>query len=385
MAQPWNREALYSEVWAEPVTAVAKRYGVSGNAIAKVCMKVKVPLPGRGYWAKKAHGYSVRQVALPTMKQVPVLWQPEPKPAQEKAPLDPELIDQRMTREEFAPCTADLKRSAPLEAARKAMHEKRREQHFNNSQLAFRSDALDLRVSNACLERAIHMVGVIMNIGPRIDASVETKKPEHPWDKTVTVFTHAGNEVAFCLREKLRMVKRPASASSDLGPSHSLEPTGVLAFEIFAPTGSTKRLWQDRPQSKIEEQIPEIVAALMKASILNRRRVEEWRRQALLARQREIELQELASRISEEKERVNKLLTDAQNWKLAKTIREYLPELAKSKSDDKTEATTEYLNWTKEQPDRVDPLTRSPPSILDQRNKVAHLPQTRRPGPNFGY
>jgi beta-xylosidase len=32
---------------------VAEEYGVSGAAIAKVCRKLEVPVPGRGYWAKK--------------------------------------------------------------------------------------------------------------------------------------------------------------------------------------------------------------------------------------------------------------------------------------------------------------------------------------------
>jgi hypothetical protein len=48
----WNREELYEKVWSEPVTKVAKGYGVSDVALAKACRKLKVPVPGRGYWAK---------------------------------------------------------------------------------------------------------------------------------------------------------------------------------------------------------------------------------------------------------------------------------------------------------------------------------------------
>lgn len=33
----YQREKLYEEVWAEPVSTVAKRYGISGVAIAKKC------------------------------------------------------------------------------------------------------------------------------------------------------------------------------------------------------------------------------------------------------------------------------------------------------------------------------------------------------------
>jgi len=49
---PYEREKLYQEVWAEPVRVVAKRYGVSDVYLARICRKLSVPLPGRGYCAK---------------------------------------------------------------------------------------------------------------------------------------------------------------------------------------------------------------------------------------------------------------------------------------------------------------------------------------------
>jgi hypothetical protein len=52
----YRRETLYGEVWAEPLKVVAARYGVSDVALGKACRKMAVPLPGRGYWAKKAAG-----------------------------------------------------------------------------------------------------------------------------------------------------------------------------------------------------------------------------------------------------------------------------------------------------------------------------------------
>ena len=39
-----NREELYEQVWSEPVTKVALRYGVSHVAIAKVCRKLSIPV-----------------------------------------------------------------------------------------------------------------------------------------------------------------------------------------------------------------------------------------------------------------------------------------------------------------------------------------------------
>ena len=54
----YERAQLYDEVWAEPVRTVAKRYGISDVALAKICRRLSVPVPGRGYWAEKEAGKS---------------------------------------------------------------------------------------------------------------------------------------------------------------------------------------------------------------------------------------------------------------------------------------------------------------------------------------
>jgi hypothetical protein len=52
----YDREKLYEEAWAEPMQHIAKRYGVSDVFLGRVCRKLKLPLPGRGYWARKTAG-----------------------------------------------------------------------------------------------------------------------------------------------------------------------------------------------------------------------------------------------------------------------------------------------------------------------------------------
>lgn len=66
--EPVSRERLYKEVWAEPMTTVAKKYGVSGSFLARVCTWLNVPRPPRGYWARVAAGYTVPQQPLPDPK-----------------------------------------------------------------------------------------------------------------------------------------------------------------------------------------------------------------------------------------------------------------------------------------------------------------------------
>jgi hypothetical protein len=68
----YDREALYEQVWSQPVLQVAKAYGVSGVRLGKVCRALQVPVPPRGYWARVRSGYTVRRPPLPTLEK-PVL------------------------------------------------------------------------------------------------------------------------------------------------------------------------------------------------------------------------------------------------------------------------------------------------------------------------
>jgi len=61
----YDRETLYKEVWAAPVTEVAKKYKVSDVAIHKVCKSLDVPTPAPGYWAKLRAGKPVEKPPLP--------------------------------------------------------------------------------------------------------------------------------------------------------------------------------------------------------------------------------------------------------------------------------------------------------------------------------
>jgi len=61
----YDRETLYQEVWAAPVTEVAKKYKVSDVAIHKACKSLEIPTPPPGYWAKLRAGKPVEKAPLP--------------------------------------------------------------------------------------------------------------------------------------------------------------------------------------------------------------------------------------------------------------------------------------------------------------------------------
>src|SRR5688572_14658537 len=75
--EPVTRDALYAEVWAEPMTTVSLRYKVSSSYLARVCTALHIPRPDRGYWAKLKHGHKVRRPPLPEAPaEIPNVWTP---------------------------------------------------------------------------------------------------------------------------------------------------------------------------------------------------------------------------------------------------------------------------------------------------------------------
>ena len=60
-----TRQQLYDRAWTTPLDALAKELGLSGRGLGKVCERHDIPVPPRGWWAKKAAGHRVRQTPLP--------------------------------------------------------------------------------------------------------------------------------------------------------------------------------------------------------------------------------------------------------------------------------------------------------------------------------
>lgn len=54
-----TREELYKQVWETPMSRLGKEYGLTDNGLRKICDRLNVPYPPRGYWAKKAAGQKV--------------------------------------------------------------------------------------------------------------------------------------------------------------------------------------------------------------------------------------------------------------------------------------------------------------------------------------
>ena len=67
-AEKITREELYEAVWSEPIHQLSKALGISDVGLAKICKKLNVPVPGRGYWAKGRASRKLLRVPLPALQ-----------------------------------------------------------------------------------------------------------------------------------------------------------------------------------------------------------------------------------------------------------------------------------------------------------------------------
>ncbi|MFH1933295.1 MAG: hypothetical protein ABIN18_17100 [Pseudomonadota bacterium] len=75
--------------------------------------------------------------------------------------------------------------------------------------------------------------------------------------------------------------------------------------------------------------------------------------------------------VSKKSDLVLRLNNEVWNWKRSQILREYIAEIEKHATDDELpfgleKPLVEWLKWAHDQADRLDPLSPSPPSILDE-------------------
>lgn len=60
-----TRSELHERVWAQPMAKVAAEFGLSGGGLAKICDRMLIPYPPRGYWARAKTGLAAQRPPLP--------------------------------------------------------------------------------------------------------------------------------------------------------------------------------------------------------------------------------------------------------------------------------------------------------------------------------
>ncbi len=267
-----TRQELYDLVWAKPMVHAGTDLGISGNGLAKVCRKLDVPYPPRGYWAKLAAGKAPPAAALPERKddipQEAIISGGSSAGAEET----PEVADaRRRVAAELSNARAiivpeRLTRPHPVIAgwieARNTRKQRARSEPDPWRRELYRGP--DFTSSDRRRHRILHaLFKALEHGGGRVSQN------EHEQ----LIYQQDGEQIEFQLREKRRRVRRPLSESelrwrlaSEPNWRHDLEPTGLLIFEIKTYlTAGLRREWSETETRPLEPMLGEIAATFAAA------------------------------------------------------------------------------------------------------------------------
>jgi hypothetical protein len=369
---------------------LAKRFGLSDVAIAKRCRKLNVPVPGRGYWARKAAGQRVRVIPLPparagedhvsiefaerSAEDVPVEIREGPVWEQEQFESRPE---NRIT------ISKGLSRHPTIRATSEFLRERH---NRHTAYTAPRDGILDADVSRALVTRALHFLDAFVRACEARGFSIRAAKG----NERESVVTVMGQSMPFRLREPYRRIDlakelraRGERPPEHMYPRHRDEKTGEFEFTVGSQYSIARRGWRDGKRQRVEDCLNEIMVALVEGAVaLNEQAAQRAKEEAERARRARLAFEEQQQDTKYE-QRVEQLTTDARGWAEASTLRAFASAveadlLARSPTTPLPVDVAAWIAWVHWVADERDPLVSADPIAFLSREAPDPLPEWMR-------
>jgi len=383
MFETYDREELYRKVWEQPLLKAAEHYGVSAVALGKTCRKLSVPVPGRGHWAKLAHGKEgAKKPPLPELDKIPVIYRSAV--VQKKPPAldqnDPEFaaIDQLLSSGALNPPPVDdSARPHPLIRHTAGLLRSRSRKDENGILLPREVGGLDVKVSEGTLERALHVMAQILAVLERQGIRIEIS------EQGSTSALVNSEQVTFGIEEPIRRVvtQKPRVPNPtdqwDYDKVVTYEPAGKLALIIRSGTWGQyeqRATWRDAKLRRIENHVADFVAGLMRTAVAKRRQEEERKKREAEEQKGVQERVQLRKDIEEEEKKLEQFNTWVDLWEQAERLRRFISAYAAKTSSWSAERQPHYkawIEWATKQADRLDPFVpEKPASVLDRKHEL---------------
>jgi hypothetical protein len=361
MAEYYNREKLYKEVWDSPMIEVCKQYGVSDVALAKTCKKLKIPRPSAGYWAKKAAGKTPskpRMYPFEKAPKIPIRQIEDPKPRLAAEAF--EEADELIQKIPDVPLSDDLENLHPyVRNTRKVFKRQVKKCWKDNYNRIFISgdDVFDINIGQESLDRtSIILQALCIAFESMGLIAVQTNKG--------IAFRIMNENISIKISESTK--KTPIS-DKDKDPKryyhsdYDYIPSGILKLEINTDSFSMdeRKSWTDGKNKKIEDKLVDIMHHLIRAAAwkkeyeARRKKREEENR---IEREKQVERDRLA-RI--EKQRISELETGFKKWLYHKEMSEYVNSVKAqyiAKNGDPVEDFAQWIMWVEGYLEKTNPM-----------------------------
>lgn len=380
-----TREELYERVWVTPMLQLAREFDLSDRGLAKVCARLEIPVPGRGYWRRKETGQKVEKRPLPKLSksglsQVTIHKRENAMDTDPTNPELPEPIAYEMKQEnriQVAENPADL-HPLILRTAESLRSAKAGDTGLVHPRA---KNTLDVTVAPASIDRAIRIMDTLVKALDARGRSVSLSSDEHP----KTLVTILNETLAFGLEERLDPVphvltakeKREKEHSSWVRiPAHDFVPSGDLALVIreLPPFLGIRGRWGDGKRARLENRLNRFVIGLIRAADTIRTERERQERQRQEWAERERRRIEAEKRRQEEEKRIRDLKEMMANWRTAGEIRAFMKAVEEEATKpagrlEPNEVLFQWIAWARDYADRLDPLVQKPQSARQDKEE----------------
>ncbi len=381
-----SREELYEQVWSEPMTTLAQKYGLSDVGLRKKCKKFKIPLPPQGYFLRGQRRKDEGKPPLPPfdgnvrveIKPTKIIFPP--------ASADPEQLKEAEARITFESLPENrIKVPERLTSPHPLIEKTRTAKNLSGGPQGGRNrsgvdECLNVYVSKEHLGRALRIMDALLKALDSRGFKVAFSRKHYGNNEPITTVSVLGVVHEFGLTEaftRVRHVPPPRDSKKKepvwtYHPPYDFLPSGLFTLSISGYVGEGYQgSWADGKKQRLEDCLNDFIIVLIKRSVADRARALERQRQENerleLARRRVEE----EKRREEEKKRLQNLVSEAQSWKQSQLIREYVAAVRAKVIERNIEIVPggeidQWITWANQQADRLDPLAKSPPSILDE-------------------
>jgi hypothetical protein len=354
---------------------VAKRVGVSDVGLRKNCVAMNIPVPERGYWARKRAGQAVRKAILPdrelgqadeiTVGRETTSWYERSFVVEEPGPLRefPEALEEVRARAQrlLGRVTASRDLTKPHRIIARLLDEDaRRAEQLKTVPYAWQQPRFHTPEGRRLLRFLNGLFLALARAGANVN--IQGKDPIEWW-------VRVGN-ISVSIEVDQYRKKTTGRVARNHGTGNP-EVHFHLALKQIPEFPDLPHVWEDEPDNPIERRIADIATEILVAGEMGYRawvisshgwrveRYEEYVRQEQ-AKREEAERRRKEELLRRAAAKRRRLIRAAKDWRLAADLRAFagavqslLPEVHRQNDDN---ATAEWVTWAMNQADQIDPL-----------------------------